>query len=154
MFKLSTGLRQSLLNTYKTAFNDGVIRIYGGQAPATPDAVETGPLLAEVTVDAGAFTPGQPGNGLSFDVITNGASNSILAKMAAESWRGNGLADGQAGYFRFYDNSRITGESTTAVRFQGTVGTASADMILASVNIKAGVPVTINEMTITQPLSV
>jgi len=154
MFKLSTGLRQSLLTAYKTAFNDGVIGIYAGQAPANPKDAETGTLLAWITQNGNAFTPGQPDNGLSFDAITNEAAQSVLAKSAAEVWQGTGLATGQAGYFRFYDNSRVTGESSVAVRFQGTVGTANADMILGSVNIKAGVPVTVDECTITQPMNI
>ena len=153
MYKLSSGARQSLLDAYKNTFNDGVIRVYSGVAPASPDDAETGTLLAEITVDGAAFTPGMPGAGLSFDVITHESGQSVLAKTASENWMGTGLAQGQAGYFRMYDNNRVTGESTTAKRIQGTVGTANADLQLASVNIVAGVPVTVNNLTIVQPMN-
>lgn len=153
MLKFSTGLRASLLNALKTAFNDGVIRIYSGSPPASPDDAETGTLLATLTVGGGAFTPGSPTNGLSFDAVTAGDDASTLAKTVAETWQGDGLAAGTAGYFRFYDNAVDDGADTTAVRFQGTVGTASADLVLASTSVQVGVPVVVTGFTLTQPES-
>lgn len=153
MLKLSTGMLAAQLAAFQSMFNDGVIRIYSGSAPADPDAAETGTLLAQITVDGGAFTPGSPTNGLSFTTVTAGDGESSIAKTAGETWQGTGLATGQAGYFRFYDNDLDDGADTTAVRFQGSVGTASADLILASVNVVTGIPVVVTGFTWSQPES-
>ena len=150
MYKLNHGMRGVILTAYKTSLNDGVIGIYEGQAPANPKDAETGALLVWITQDGQPFTPGQPDNGLSLDVITHEDTLSVLSKTAGENWAGPGLSNGQAGYWRYYDNSRITGASTVSVRIQGSVGLANADMILGSVNVKVGVPVTVNEFNITK----
>jgi hypothetical protein len=155
MLKLSTGDRQAVLTARKIAYNDGIIGIWSGQAPANPKDAETGAILVWITQNGLVFTPGQPDNGLSFDIITHEEATSYLNKTAGEVWQGPGLARGQAGYFRLYDNSRITGESAIATRLQGTVGTtSSADLQLASVDIKEGVPVTIDNFVIEQPMNI
>jgi len=54
--KLSTGLRNFLTgeNTFRKAFEDGVLNIYSGALPADADAAPTGTLLVKVTKSSGA----------------------------------------------------------------------------------------------------
>jgi hypothetical protein len=109
--RLSNGFADAVnaVGSVKTVMNDSVIHIYSGIQPATADATETGDLLMILTQDSLAFVPGAPGNGLSMDVSTAG----VLAKTAAETWSGEGLAAAgvgkAAGYFRWYDNDVLTG---------------------------------------------
>ena len=70
---------------------------------------------------------------------------------AVEVWKGVGLVAGVASWFRFYGPTVITGDSTTAVRLDGLVGTSSADLILTTISIAVGVPVTIDTATFTLP---
>jgi len=55
---LSTGLRQFLTGegSLRKAFEDGILNIYSGAAPANADAAPTGVLLAKITVGSGAVT--------------------------------------------------------------------------------------------------
>ena len=143
MLRFSTGLRNGILNStgIKEAMADGILRIYSGAQPASADTAVSGTLLLEVTVDGGAFTSGVATNGLEFDAPTNG----VLAKAVAETWRGNGLAIGVAGWFRFFANPVDAGGSSTALpRIDGSVGRSAADLNLSNVNIAVGVPNTID----------
>jgi hypothetical protein len=150
--RLSTGFADAVnaVGSVKTVMNDSVIHIYSGIQPATADAVETGTLLMIVTQDSLAFVPGAPGNGLSMDVSTLG----VLAKTAAETWSGNGLAAAGtgtvAGWFRWYANTVVTGASTTAVRLDGAIGTTTSyEMQLSNTTIVEAGPATFPTFTYT-----
>lgn len=150
----STGLRNGMLGTddFKTLMNDGVLAIFSGTKPANADAVESGDLLMLYTLNAGAFTPGSPTNGLSFDVVSNG----VISKTAAETWSGVGLAAAGTGttatWFRFYDNSYTTGASTTAVRFDGSIGTSTSyELRMSNTTIVENGPATVSTFTVTFP---
>lgn len=150
----STGLRNALLGTsdFKTLMNDGVLAIYSGTKPANADAVEAGSLLMLYTLDAGAFTPGVATNGLSFDVVANG----VISKTALENWSGVGLAAAGTGttatWFRFYDNDYVTGASTTAIRFDGSIGTSSSyELRMSNTTIVENGPATVSTFTVTFP---
>jgi len=58
--KLSTGLRNFLLaeGSLRKAFEDGIINLYSGAAPASPDDAPTGVLLCKVTKASGAVAAG------------------------------------------------------------------------------------------------
>lgn len=147
MLRFSTGLRNGILNAtgIKEAMADGVLRIYSGAQPVSADNAVSGTLLLEVTVDGGAFSHGSATNGLEFDAPAAG----VLSKAAAETWRGNGLADGVAGWFRFCANPVDSGgSSTTLARIDGSVGRSAADLNLSNVNIAVGVPNTIDVFSI------
>lgn len=118
MERISTAYANEQLNAFAETFKNGVLAIYSGTQPASADDAETGTLLCLITRDGGAFTPGQPDNGLNFGTPSAGQ----IDKAAGETWSGTVLADGVAGWFRFYDNSYTTGASTTAKRFDGLVG--------------------------------
>jgi hypothetical protein len=147
---LSTGAKQKILGdasggSFKTLFTDGVIEIYSGTKPTDADATENGTKLVRITVDGDAFTAGSSANGLEF---ANAVATEI-EKAAAETWTGTAVASGTAGWFRFYANAYGTGASTSAVRFDGRCGTSNADMVLSTLSVVSGYPVTVNTFKVT-----
>ena len=150
--QLSTGIRNGMLNAtgFTTALNDGVIYVYSGPQPATADTAIQGTLLLTVTQNNGAWSAGSPTNGLGFDAPAAG----VISKAAAETWRGLGVANGTAGWFRFVGNATDAGgSSTTLPRLDGTVAISGADMNLSSLTIVIGVPTTVDVFQFTLPAS-
>lgn len=141
--RFSTGLRDDILGStgLSTSLNDGVIHIYSGSQPTNADSAVSGVLLGTVSVDAGAWVPGSPGNGLSFDAPNSG----VVAKAAAENWKFNGIVDGTAGWFRFVGNAiDDTLASTTLPRIDGSIAKTGGDMTLSNTAITAGAPSTVD----------
>ncbi len=138
--------------TFKQLLKYGKIDIYSGSQPASADSAETGTKLASITLDAGSFTAGSSTNGL----LLADPANGIISKDAGQSWRGFGIANGTAGWFRFYDNGYITGADTSNVspRFDGSVGLTGADLVLSNVSITVGGIVEITTFELTLPASV
>lgn len=147
-FRLSTGLRNKVLDGgtsggFKGSLNLGKIAILTGTQPTSPDNPATGTLLGTVTVNGA-------GTGLTFDASSAG----VLSKAAAEAWKFTGLADGTAGWFRFYEaGDTITNSSSTAARLDGSIGTSGAELNLTNLSILTGQVNTIDTFTITQPAS-
>lgn len=147
-FRLSTGLRNKVLDGgtgggFKGALNLGKINIYTGSQPASADTGATGTLLGTVTVN-------DAGTGLTFDASVAG----VLSKAAAETWKFHGLADGTAGWFRFYESADTPGNtSSTAARLDGAIGTSGAELNLTNLSILTGQVNTVDAFTITQPSS-
>jgi hypothetical protein len=146
--KFSTGLRNGMLNAtgFTEAFDNGVMYIYSGSQPTSPDDAVQGTLLGIVTVDGGAFTPGSPTNGLGFDAPASG----VLSKAAAESWEFDGITTGTAGWFRLMGNAADSlGASTTLPRMDGSIATYGADLNISNVSITASAPNTIDVFQLT-----
>lgn len=124
--KISTGGWAAWLcaGSFKGVFENGVLAIFSGAQVADADAVETGDLLALVTKDGGDFTGGVATNGLNFQDTTD----RTIQKVSADVWLGDFLDDGTMGWFRYYANDYTSGASTTAIRFDGKVGTSRADI--------------------------
>lgn len=133
-------------------FRFGTLHIYTGSQPADADAAETGSKLVEIQVASGAFTPGTDTNGLSWG---SGAVG-VISK-ASEVWSGTAGATGTAGWFRFYTNAEDTGADGgspfTKIRFDGTVGTSGAQLIVSSTSITDLATVTIDTAALTFPMS-
>jgi len=149
--RLSTGFRNAVLQTgsVKSVMANGIIEIYSGTQPTDANSAETGTLLCTITLSGGAFTPGSATNGINFGTATDG----VLSKDAGETWSGSGVADGNAGWFRFYDNDVTKGASTTGIRFDGAIATSGAELNMANTNITTGGSVTIDNFDYTQPAS-
>lgn len=106
--------------------NTGYLRIYDGTQPATADtAVGAQVLLAELRFGATAFGAAVAG------VLT---ANAITADSSAN-------ATGTAAWFR-----ALKSDGTTAI-MDGTVGTASANMIIATTSIAAAQTVSCSSFT-------
>jgi len=146
----STGFRNALgtagAGNYPDILANGVIGVFTGTQPTDADQTEAGStLLGYMTKDAQPFIPGQPTNGLNFEAATNG----IMSKSSTETWQMVVLVDGYAGWFRHYDNDRVTGASTTAKRLDGAISTGSStEITMASTRLKAGETVTLDSYQI------
>lgn len=151
MERWSTGLRNRVLRAGGKSVADtlanGVIRIYSGSQPASADAVETGTLLAVITLNSGAFAAGVATNGINFGTAADG----VVSKAVGEVWSGLGIAAGTMGWYRHYANAYVTGASTTAERYDGSIGTSGTDLVFANLNVSIGGLVRIDEGTITFP---
>lgn len=146
--RLSTGFADAVntLDAVKNIMASSVIHIYSGTQPTTADLAETGTLLMIITKDSAPFVPGVATNGLNM----NASSGGVLSKDAGETWSGVGIAAGVAGWFRWYDNDVVTGDSTTAVRIDGAIGsTTSYEMQMSSTVITVDGPSAVNAFTYT-----
>jgi hypothetical protein len=87
-------------------------------------------------------------NGLTFDIATIGAAS----KIAADTWSGNGITGGTAGWFRLRESGDTgTGASTTACRIDGSIATSGADMNLGSLTVTATAPFILTSAAFTLP---
>lgn len=135
--------------SFSDLFQNGVIDIYSGSQPPDADTTETGygTKLVTITLSSGAFSAGSPTNGINFGEVASG----VLAKEAGEVWSGAGLADGTAGWFRFYDNSKTTGASTAAIRFDGAVATSGSQFNMTNTTVTTGATTTVDTVALTLP---
>lgn len=146
--RLSTGLRNKILEGgagggVKGALDGGFVYVYPGTQPTSPDTGATGTLLGKVSVEADDTT------GLTFEAA---AVLGVIQKAAAELWQFEGLAVGQAGWFRYSeDGDTPTSNSATAARLDGTIGTAGADMDIGNTNITVGAVNTVDRFSVTMP---
>lgn len=132
--RTSIVLRNAELNAVNALANSGKLRIYSGTQPDTPeDAIDqngAAVLLAELTLNATAFGAASGG------VITAAA---ITQDSAAD-------ATGTASWFRLWKS-----DGTTAL-VDGTCGTASANLILATTSIVQNAIVQVTVFTLTLPM--
>ncbi len=142
---ISTGYKNAVAEAVRTALDYGVIHLYTGAKPASPNDAESGSLLAVITNNGGAFTPGQQTNGLRFGAAVDG----VIAILAGQTWKTDAcLATGQVGWGRLYANARVQGASTTAIRVDFTVSTSGADLNLVTTQCNAGLPFVIQNFSI------
>lgn len=147
--RLSTGLRNALMGTDGKGFgevmNGGFIHIYTGAQPLSADYVETGTKLAIISSTSGT----RPEDGVTF-----GATASGVLTIGSTPWTGVILATGVAGWFRFCASSGTggyVGTSGTAIRFDGAVGIAGADLNLTHTSLTEAATITLTAANITQP---
>lgn len=140
--KLSTGLRNSILSTgsLKAALAGGELRIYSGAVPADADA-SIGAAVLLSTIKNGS-------SGINFDAA---AVAGVLNKAPGETWSGVNAASGAASFFRHVLAADSGALSTTAVRIQGTVAVAGADMNLTSVALSSGATQTVDFYSVAMP---
>jgi hypothetical protein len=123
--KISGALRDSLLVTgsLRSAINGFYIRIYNGTPPTLPeDALSGNTLLCTITNNGTA-------TGLTFE---SSVTDGMLLKTGSEVWSGTCVADGTATFYRLVSSSDTGASSSSAVRVQGTVGVAGADLNVTS----------------------
>jgi hypothetical protein len=129
--RLSVEARNVQLNALAALLDGGILRIYSGAQPASPDAaVGAGTLLSEHTLSNPAFGAAAAG------VITANAIGNDS----------NANANGTAAWFRAYKADGVTGV------IDGSVGTSAANLILNSTGIIAGGLVSISSWTHGLPL--
>lgn len=132
----------------KDVFKDGILKIYSGSQPSSPDVAASGTLLCSITLSAGAFVAGAFDNGLEFGAAASGA----ISKASGATWSGVAVASGTAGYFRLCANPTDAGGASTSLpRVDGSIGTSGADLNMSSTTIVSGQTYTIDTFTITLP---
>jgi hypothetical protein len=147
--RLSSAARSAILSKIAEVFTDFTIDFYTGSQPPSSDVAETGQKLLSITLNSGAFTSGSPTNGLEFGA----EASQVLHKKAGEVWSGVGLVDGVAGWARIYGNTKITGSSTTAIRWDLSVGTSGAQINMSNTSIVTGATTTIDTVNIPMPIA-
>ena len=130
-------------------FRHGVIRIYSGAQPATPETTESGTLLLEISESSGAFVADADANGLRFDEVVDG----VLSKEVGQIWSGAGLDTGTAGWGRLYDNGFDTGADAGEAfnRIDFAVAASGSDLNMAT-SVVTAITKTIDTFTLTIPL--
>ena len=87
--------------------------------------------------------------------ITNGlylalAASGAIAKHSGQTWSGVGIADGTAGWFRFYGAATDAGGvSTSLPRLDGRIATSGAELNLSNTSIVTGAAQSITAFSIT-----
>lgn len=130
----------------KDIFKDGIIKVYTGARPASPDAAATGTLLVTFTVASGAFVAGAVANGLEF----GDAAAGMISKNT-DVWSGAAVATGTAGWFRHYANGTDAGGNSTVLpRIDGDITEEGlgGDIEFADTDLTTSTTYTIDTYTI------
>jgi hypothetical protein len=127
--KLSTVAANAAADAVTPLLNSGYLRLYDGTQPPSADtAVSTQVLLAELRYASPAF----------------GAAVNAIATANAITPDASANATGTASWFR-----ALASDGTTTI-FDGSVGTADADLVLSAVAIAAGTAVSVSAFTYEQ----
>lgn len=133
--RLADAAKNAATDAVAALCNNGYLRIYdstGTGQPADPDsAVTTQVLLAELRLGSPAFAAAVAGVATANPISDDASAN----------------ASGTATWFRV-----LASDGTTTL-FDGSVGTATANLIMASTVIVAGAVVSVTALSYTQPES-
>jgi len=149
-------LAQLKTGSLREVFKNSVIRVFTGSRPADADTTESGTQLLELSLNGDSFTAGDPTNGLNFGTFSGTTLKRATdpETSATEVWKDDGMADGTAGWARWYDNSLTTGASTTAIRMDGVVATSGGDLNLSNgTTITSGVASQVTDVNFTVTMS-
>lgn len=120
----------SAVNNVTAQLNNGFVAIYTGAQPAL-NAALTGTVLVTLPLAATAFA-------------TATASGGVVTAVANAITTTNATSTGNAGYFAL-----LKSDGTTVV-MTGSAGIGGTDMVLPTIAIISGSPVTVNSLTITE----
>lgn len=146
MIRYSPALFADMLGAVDTALTNGIINIYTGTQPASPQSPAAGTKIGIATKAAGAFTPGVSTNGLNFAApVLN-----VMGKEPAEEWKFIAIADGDIGWGRFVGNAADNNsDSTTLRRLDFSIGINSGDARTGKISYLIGEPGVITSLTLT-----
>ena len=136
----------------KDIFKDGVLKIYSGSQPSSPDNIYNGALLVSITLASGAFASGAVANGLEF----GSPASAAIAKRSGDVWSGVVGSTGIAAWFRLYANGTDAGGNDSGFiypRIDGTIGVSGAQLNMSSTSLVAGTTITIDSFEISIPVS-
>ena len=147
--RISTGAVTAMLgtagNNFFDLFNNGWLDIFTGSQPLTADYAETGTKLVRISSTSGTSAS----DGCKFGTAGNG-----ILPIGTPDWTGNVIADGVAGWFRFYGSAGTggsAGSSNTAMRFDGSIAVSGGDLNLSHTNLAASSSLKITAANVTQP---
>lgn len=118
------------MNAALALANGGFLDIRAGAQPALDGSI-TGTLLAHLPLSATAFANASAAAG-----TVSAAANTITTENAA--------ATGTAGYWA------LMASNGTTVIMTGSVGTATADLVLNTLSLVSGSPVAVSSLTVSQ----
>lgn len=129
MISLSAALLQNAAATLVANFNGGSLRVFAGARPTDASRAETGTLLGVATVNA------VDGAGLLFQPFANG-----FGVVVGQRVQFRALASGDAAWFRLVGPGDTGGDSNTAARIDGSIGTFNApgDMAWLTLAVSTG----------------
>ena len=119
------------------------LNLYTGTQPTSPDDAATGTLIATVSVNSGA-------DGFEFTSAVNG----VIGKPSGVTWSGVNVSSGTQtiGYGRLFEAGDSPGSSsTTAARYDFSIGTSGADVNVSSVSAANGATTTFTQLDVTVP---
>lgn len=128
---IAVARRNEALDAIRDNANSGLLRIYTGSRPASPETAASGTLLAELTLNATAF----------------GAASGGVLTAAAITRDETANASGTAGWFRIWQSDGTTPWADGAITATGGGG----ELEMVSTTITAGQPVEVSSLTITWP---
>jgi hypothetical protein len=118
---------------------------------ATPNGFVVAATATTITETTANMAGGvAPVNGLLFDVVAAG----VLPNLGTQTWSGVNVASGTAGWFRQYGSvadSHALDAVGTAIRLDGAIATAGAEMNLNNTAFAAGATTTLQGWTATVP---
>ena len=138
--KASTGARNVTVAAIIAAIPDRVLVIYGGPEPDTAVAAVTCTPFCTVS-----------GNATGAPLLFAAAASGSLPKDPSQIWSGINIASGTATHFRIVSGTDDGTASLTQPRLQGKCGTASADLVMSSVNLTLNAPQSVDAASITLP---
>jgi len=136
-------------HSLRDIFKYGILDIYSGARPASPETTEAGTLLCSITESSGAFSADADANGLLFDAVVDG----VLSKDASQTWSGVCAETGTATWARLYDNGYNTGADAGEAYIRLDLDVGLAGDLVISPSFTSGKTKTIDEFDITLPLS-
>lgn len=126
--QLSVAARNGRLDSFETTCGtSAVMKIFSGSPPANCAAVDSGTVLATVSLPVDWMAAATGGSK---------AKSGTWEDLSADN-------TGTAGHFRIYDSGVAT------CHMQGTVGTSGTDMIVNSTSFTATQAFTVNSFTLT-----
>lgn len=130
--RLSTGLRNELLKPAGSSFGDVMadfyVDLYSGSQPASADTAPTGTLLITYSLNGLGAAGGTWGS----------AAAGKVSRTTSEVLMGTAAATGTAGWGRIRLDGDLGTTNTTDNRVSFSVGTANADLNLASTSFTSG----------------
>lgn len=127
--KCETALRNTMLDTITTAVGaSGLLKIYDGTQPATVATAISGPVLLVTLPCSATFAAAAASGVLTANAITTT----------------NAVATGTAAWY-----SLTTSGGTRKI--EGSVGTATSDLVLNTTSIVSAGPVAVSSFTYTGP---
>lgn len=147
------------LTALKTALANGVIHLYSGSQPATPEAAVTGSYIGSIQLSGGTWAAGTATYGLELGTAADGE----IAKASAENWLFTCVNAGTVGWGRFIANTTAGSGSLSSAdsgaldsseefpRMDFSVGITSGDLRMGKVTYAVGETGTISSFSI--PLS-
>lgn len=151
MIRLSTGLRNALvLNAgLGEMMNGGIIRVYGGSPPSSPDDPPAATLLATITTDGKVFYPGNDTEGAG--LLLSYVSPASIVKNGR--WMLKGVGSGVAAWWRWcWSLPDDQYYSTYYPRIDGDAGPAGA-LVLSAVDITPATLIEIGVFQVVFPLA-